>query len=438
MPNVLKFILGDLPDFAADPLTFVDRHVIGADKPVMARFGGRKAFFLARPQAIRHVLVEASEKYGKGKHQARLRPIFGDGMITASDRRWAKARAAARPAVSGSGLDTGIDRAIATLIRSIALWMRDSDQPVSLHRFAGYLTLRMATSALFEYELDTVETHATYEAAIEAHRRLSDSMWRLIDIDAILPTPARQRYREAIANLEVIVGNITRRPRGVLAGLAPLVTEYGPSVLRDETITMLIAGFETTAQVTAWMLYALASRPDIKTWLREEVDPLLGNGQDLQATSMRRMTRTRAFVDEILRLYPSTWWFARSANVEDTIDGMHIPAGSYIFICPWALHRQPDLWPNAQQLQPQRFLDHAPDKFAFIPFGLGARACIGMHLARAEMMAIAASIIAAFDLLPLSGPIESLRPIGGVTLALPSAGLTAQFFARSRIERRAA
>ena len=182
----------------------------------------------------------------------------------------------------------------------------------------------------------------------------------------------------------------------------------------------------------------LASRPDLINWNREEIDAHLGRGGDLTASIIRDLPRARALVDEVLRLYPSTWWFARQALGDDVIDGVRIAAGSPIFICPWVLHRQPDLWERPFELLPQRFLGASPEKFSFIPFGLGARACVGMHLARSEMVAIAALASAAFDIAPASGDIQGLRPVGGVTLAPPASGLRIAFAPRKREERRAA
>ena len=438
LANVKRMVLGDLPEFAADPLAYVESRMLGRAEPFPARFAHQQVYFVARPGAVRHVLVDAASNYGKGSHQARLRPLFGDGLITASGARWAKARAAAKPGISGSGLDRGIGLALEVLAREIAIQAGQAGKIVAAHEWAGRLTLRMATAALFHCDLDDDGADLAYQAASIAHRRLSEAMWRLIDLDSFLPTSEQRRYQQAIHDLEAIAAEIALQPRGVLSGMAPLASEFGPDVLRDEIITMLVAGFETTAQVTAWLLYVLASRPDLINWIREEIDSHLGRGGDLTASIIRDLPRARALVDEVLRLYPSTWWFARQALGDDVIDGVRIAAGSPIFICPWVLHRQPDLWEHPFELLPERFLGRSPEKFCFIPFGIGARACVGMHLARSEMVAIAALASAAFDIAPASGDIRGLRPVGGVTLAPPASGLRIAFAPRKTEERRAA
>ena len=427
-----RVLLGDLPAFSADPLSFAEERLAGQARPVPVRFANRAVFLVARPDAVKHVLVDAAKDYGKSRYQARLRPLLGDGMITASGRRWAEARTAARPGLTGAELDHGVDLALGLVTRAVARQARSLGAAVDLNELAGQLTMRMAAAALFHHLMDDETALEVYRASRFLHRRITESMMRFIDLDSLLPTAKRARFLATIGRLDQLAAEISREPRGVLAHLAPLQAEHGPAVLRDEIMTLLFAGFETTAQVAAWVLYVLASRPDLVEWLRAEADPLLGGGHDLPARSLRELKRARAVVDEVLRLYPSTWWVAREALRDDELCGVKVAKGSPILIVPWVLHRQPDLWPDPERFEPARFLDRAPAKFTFVPFGVGPRACVGMQLARANVAAIAVLLVSAFDLLPLSGDIGGLRPIGGVTLAAPPGGLRASFHLRGR------
>jgi cytochrome P450 len=310
---------------------------------------------------------------------------------------------------------------------------------ISIPPLMGRLTLRMATAAMFHAPLDEATTETVYQGGLAAHKRLSETMWRPIDLDAILPTRTNREFKKVIATLETVVGKLAENPKGLMEALQPLAAQYGPTALRDEAITMLIAGFETSAMAASWLIYTLACRPDLVDWIRTETDAAVLHGADLDVGKLRGLRRTRAVVDEVFRLYPSIWWFARTALEDDVIDGVAVPKGTTVFVCPWAAHRQPDLWDRPNVFDPMRFMgDEAPNKFAYIPFGVGARSCIGAHLARAELMGIAAAVASAFEMDALSGHVDSLRPIAGVTLAPPATGLHIRFRMRERQTRKVA
>ncbi len=125
--------------------------------------------------------------------------------------------------------------------------------------------------------------------------------------------------------------------------------------------------------------------------------------------------------------------------VDDVIDGIKAAKGTTVFVCPWALHRQPDLWPNPNRIDPERFLGaQARDKFAYIPFGAGPRVCIGQHLAMYELQAMALAFCGAFDIVPVGQDISEMRAYGGITLGHPQEGLKVRLFTRSGIARREA
>lgn len=430
LADTSRLLLGDLPDFAGDPLGFAERTLIGRETPLKARFAHRPTLFLARPSAVRHVLLDNRDNYTKGREAGRLRPLFGESMVTAAGGdRWAHAREAAKPAFTPAALNRGLEMAMGVLSREIVTLTRMAGYPVSLHQTMGRIAMRMAVAALFQAEMTEAQAETVYRACTVAHQRISETMWRLVDLDAILPTPANRRFRQAIADIVGVVETISTGGGGVLAGMGALADRYGRQSLLDEAVTMMVAGFETTASLAGWLTYTLAARPDLACWVRAEaeaaVDPSSG---DIPVSRLRDLPRTRALVSELLRLYPSAWWYARTAMGADMIDGVTVPAGATILLCPWALHRQPDLWPAPLALKPERFMGRpSHDKFAYIPFGAGARTCIGMHLAMAELIAIAVALVLTFEMRPLSGRLEDLRPHGGVTLGPPEDGMHVQF-----------
>ncbi|MBB6251855.1 cytochrome P450 [Nitrospirillum iridis] len=427
-----RALLGDLPAFAADPIGFVEHHGIGANAPVALRLGPKPAFLISHPAGFQRVLVENRDAYGKGAEQARLRPLFGDGMVTANGPRWEAARQAAKAAFSQSRLNHGLELALCVLAQEAGRLAGNDGAEVDLHSLMGRLTMRMVVAALFHERLENGDSaDAIYQAGCVAHRHLSLSMWRLVDLDLHLPTRQGRAFRAAIAEMERQIADFAQAPKGFLAALHPLVAEYGPAVMRDEAITALVAGFETTATAGCWLAYALAQRPELAAGLRQEVEERLPADGELRPALLRDLPRTRALVQEVLRLYPSAWWFARTALADDIVSGVHIPKGASILLCPWALHRQPSLWVAPLDLKPGRFLEGAPaDKFAYLPFGAGPRACIGAQLATAELTALAAMLVTTFDIQALSGPLAAQVPEGGITLGAPRAGMTVRLSVR--------
>ena len=421
MYNLQTAIMGDLPAFAADPIRFVEDRAIGPLKPVPLRFGPKSALLVARPSAIREVLVDDRGQYGKGAEQARMRPLFGEGMLTSSGDRWQSSRDTTKGGFSASGLQEGMQIAFDCLGHEAAKLAAQIGHSVDLHTVMGRLAMRMAAAAMFHVRLDDNATKALFDAGSVAFTRLSETMWRLIDLDAILPTQENIKFRAAVKDFEDVVAQFIKNPKGVLGMLGPAAEKHGHGVYRDEAITMLVAGFETTATAACWAAYVLSCRPDLVEWLRTEADAALHSEWGVNQATIHNMPRARAFVQEVLRLYPSAWWFARTALTDRTIDGLSVKKGTSIIICPWALHRQPDLWHSPGVFDPMRFFGKsAPEKFTYIPFGAGPRTCIGMHLAMAELTAITAMLVSAFDLEPLSGPMEELSSFGGVTLGPPA------------------
>lgn len=432
--HVKNMVLGELPAFARAPLTFVECRTIGAERPVTVRLGPTRAHLLATPSALQHVLVTHRDIYGKGAEQARLRPVLGEGLITSSGDRWQRARDALKCCFAGEAMQASIDLALRELYPATAglAEMALKGQAIDLHPTLSKLTIRMVAAALFNVQLSQAQADEIYHAACIAHARISETMWRIIDLDMLLPTAKNRSFRTAVRTLRAHIMDLLDQGDGPLCRALQHVSEvHGDHVLRDEAMTLLIAGFETTSTAATWMVYQLASRPDLMDWLRPELDGF----PDLNGVSVRRMPHTRALVQETLRLYPSTWWIARRALRDDRIDGVRIAKGDTVLLCYWTLHRQKQLWPNPATFDPTRFIGdaaHQRDKFAFLPFGAGPRTCIGAQLAMAELTGIAAMFGSAFDMVPLSGPPASLMPAAGVTLGPPPVGLSIKITTRDR------
>ena len=192
--------------------------------------------------------------------------------------------------------------------------------------------------------------------------------------------------------------------------------------LRDEVLTMLLAGHETTSLALSWTYYLLSQHPDVERSIADEVDRVVGGGRPSFA-HLDRLTCTRRAIEESLRLYPPAWGFSRQAIGDDEIGGYRVPRGSLVFLIPFVIHRRPKLWPDPDRFDPDRFApehESARPRFAYIPFGGGPRGCIGNQFAMVEAQLIVAAIAQRYriELVPDQDirpePLITLRPAPGI------------------------
>jgi cytochrome P450 len=250
------------------------------------------------------------------------------------------------------------------------------------------------------------------------YRRLE----RVVDLPLAIPAPANRRFRAALATIDRVVYRILaerrKRPEGDAAEdlLSILLRErdehtgerMSDEELRNETLTLLLAGHETTANALTWTFFLLARHPDAAERVRAEGDSEPG---------ITRLTYTERVIREAMRLYPPIWILERRAIVGDEIGGFEIPAGSTVLVSPWVTHRHPGLWKDPERFDPDRFTEaRSADRppLAYVPFGAGPRYCIGGHFAMTEALVIVSRVLRAFHL--RLAPDRTVEPQPGITL----------------------
>jgi cytochrome P450 len=296
-----------------------------------------------------------------------------------------------------------------------------------------HLGFRIAGLALFGVDL-AGESAATCDAATAVLKALFGVGTRPVTIPAWLPTPLNRSLKRHLATIDECVERITAKPLAAAAhpGLmscpihgngngAPTLRD-GQDI-RDQAITLLLAGHETTANVLAWTLALLAQHADEAERLRAQV----ANVSAHAAGAPDAVPDVRYALMEGMRLYPPVWLFERRAAVDTEIDGYAAPAGWFVAAVPWVLHRDPSIWPDPDSFVPARFLPdevRTRDRHAFVPFGSGQRQCLGIHFAMAEMQIVLTMILKRFRFrLAPAARIEpefkiTLRPRYGVPLEL--------------------
>jgi unspecific monooxygenase len=393
---------------------------------VQGRFLRHSSFILNAPDAIRHVLVDNYENYTRTPAGLRvLRPILGEGLLIAEGRAWKHQRRTLAPAFTPRAVSTLIPYMVTATDETIAKLKTASNAPVDLREAMQRLTLEIAGRTMFSFGMDR-HGAALRDFVIEYGERLARPHFLDLLLPLGWPTPqdfARARFRK---RWTAFVGQLMaeRRAAGKNEGapardLFDLMGDardpetgvaFTDEQLGDQVATMILAGHETTATALFWALYLLALDPATQEEVATEVQAATANG----ALDLERLKFTRAVIDETMRLYPPAFLIARAAAGPDKIAGRSVKPKDVILIAPWLLHRHEKLWRDPNAFIPQRFMTGTPpDRFAYLPFGVGARVCIGAHFALVEATLALAKIIAAFRVSLVDK--EPVMPIGVVT-----------------------
>ena len=376
------------------------------------KFLGRSQLMLNAPDAIRHVLLTNHENYGRNIGTRRvLAPVLGDGLFLSEGDAWKHQRRTIAPAFAPrtmAVLAAHVARAGAGTEAALA---RTAGRPVELLPHLQHLALTIAGQSMFSLEMAAygAELRATL---IEYALRFAKPGFLDLLLPASIPSPLdRQRAAFRPRWLGLLDRMIDARqgqpanpgnPRDLFELLAsardPETGEgFDRAGLRDQVATMILAGHETTGVTLFWACYLAALMPEHQQAIAEEV-----SGVDLSpdhaASAIAALPRTRAHVDEALRLYPPAFLIVREARGPDTVAGHEIAAGTVISISPWVLHRHRALWDRPDAFDPTRFLPGAPapDRYAYMPFGAGPRICVGAQFALTEAVLVLARLVSAF------------------------------------------
>jgi cytochrome P450 len=394
---------------------------------IKGRFFGHGSFILNTPDAIRHVLVDNYENYTRTPAAIRvLRPMLGEGLLIAEGRAWKHQRRTLSPAFTPRAVATLVPHMLAATDETIAQLRAASGEPVDLREAMQRMTLEVAGRTMFSFEMGR-HGPALRNFVMEYGERLARPHLLDMLLPVSWPSPqdfARARFRKRWTRF---IGTLMteRRAAGKNEGAPPrdlfdlmgaardpeTGAAFSDEQLGDQVATMILAGHETTATALFWSLYLLALDPATQDELAAEVQGVAVTG----AADVERLKFTRAVVDETMRLYPPAFLIARAAAAPDTIAGMPVRKNDVILIAPWLLHRHEKLWRDPNAFIPSRFLPgaHPPDRFAYLPFGAGARVCIGAHFALVEATLALAKIIGAFRVTLLEQ--EPVMPVGVVT-----------------------
>jgi cytochrome P450 len=390
------------------------------------------------PDGAERVLAQNHKNYRKGIINAQFRVLDGEGLVTSEGEHWIRQRRMAGPAFHRPRL-AAIGGVMADAAESTVERWRGAAREgrvVEVEPEMMRLALRVAGGALFG--MDVGDEAGEIRRAVDVARDYLTFRFYLPFYPTWLPTAANRRFFAAKKVLDdVVYGIIAERrrsgeDRGDLLSMFMLARdeESGEGMsdlqLRDEVMTMLMAGHESTAVTMSWLLYLVARHPQVQERLRAEAETALG-GRTPAAEDLAALPYHRMVVEETLRLYPPAWGLSRQAIEADEICGCAVPGGSYVLLCQYLTHRHPEFWDDPELFDPERF---APERaqgrhrFAYFPFGGGPRGCIGSGFALMEAQIVLAALVQHFRIEPADDrplelePLLSLRVKGGVRVKL--------------------
>ncbi|HKI05506.1 MAG TPA: cytochrome P450 [Thermoanaerobaculia bacterium] len=428
-------LIGNVIPFRRDVLRLLLESRERFGDVVRFRLGPMVVHLVAHPDLIRQVLQEREEHYDKEtRSSSKIRGMTGLGLLTASGELWRRQRRLVQPSFQPAAVAGFVGRMTEAAEAMLERWERHAppgNRPLDIASEMMRLTYAIVGGTLFSADVSGDAARAEEAMAVllaHTYRRLQ----YLVDPPQWLPTPGNRRFRKARLTVDRVVYRILAERRGRAAAgeeepgdlVSRLLRErYEPTgqgmtdeQLRNETLTLLLAGHETTANALTWTLYLLARHPEVLERVRDEAAAVFG-GRSPEAADLCSLVFTERVLRESMRLYPPIWAMERRAVRDDELGGHPIPSGSTVVVSPWVTHRHPGFWEEPGRFDPERFTAERSDgrpALAYFPFGAGPRFCVGSHFAMTEALVITALVARRWRLRLV--PNRPVVPMPGITL----------------------
>jgi cytochrome P450 len=412
-----------IPALARDPLGGLESIVARAGPNVIRiSLGGVRPYLVTRPEHIQQVLgLRAATYRREGMLWRPLRPLIGTGLAGEGES-WARHRDLLRPVFAARHVDAFAEpmaQAIAVAVAALELPAR-AGEPIDVTAAMTRIAHRALVRVFFGDALSIADGDRLGAAVTAAFTALG---MRLVlpFLPAAVPLPGDRAFRRAVREVDQIIYPLVASARGdpgrddVVAHLwrvgAGTVRE-----IRDDVVSLLAAGIETTAVALTWLWVVLDQHPEVMARLRTEIDAVVGRRAP-RPGDLPDLRYARMVLSEVLRLYPPAWFFPRRVAEPDVIDGMPIRAGGTVLLSPYLTHRRLDVWDDPARFDPERFAaDRGPSRhrYAYFPFAGGRHQCLGQHFFLTEALLVLAGVLARFQ--PLLAGAATVTPQAGVTL----------------------
>jgi cytochrome P450 len=439
-PPGIEFTWGDIFRLAIsgqkfDPLAFSLQISDEYGGFVRNKFGFIEIYQIADPELAHAVLVERANEFHKGAIMKRaFGPFVGNGLLTSEGDFWKRQRRLAQPAFHHRRIISYADTMVQHADAMLNTW-RDGAS-LDIDREMMKVTLGIVNKTLFNADVSAVASRVG-ELMTDVLDAANENLNAIVALPASVPTPRRLRQKRKIAELDAIIqGFVDERRRtqedtgDLLSMLLQAQDDDGSGMtdrqLRDEVMTLFLAGHETTANALTFALYLLAENPQAKATLQQEVDSAL-QGRLPGLNDLNAMPFTEQVIKETLRLYPAAPAVARSPYHDLQLGGYTVRKDATMQVSMWAMHRSSRYWQQPSAFMPERFSpenEKAIPRYAYLPFGAGPRVCIGNQFAMMEARLLLAAIVSRFDFAMAPGAVVeveqlmTLRPRGGVRMVL--------------------
>ena len=429
-------IMGVMRNFNRDQLGFIERTREEYGDIVWMRFLYVPALFLYHPDEVEYVLVTNARNFIKSMSLRSnfFQRLVGNGLLTSQGEEWKRQRRLSQPAFHRERVASYAQVMVDYTKRLTAKWIEGENRDV--HPDMMRLTLEIVVQCLFSADVstDVDEVGATLKELVKPFASQATLGWIL---NNRLPTPAHLRFHGLAKKIDKVVYRIISEHRGsgedrgdLLSMLLAARDEDGSQMsdrqLRDEVMTLFLAGHETTALTLAWSWYLLGKHPEAEQKFHAELDEVL-SGRAPTMADLPRLKFTEQIAKECMRLYPPAFGLGREAIHDCDIGGYRVPKGTQVFMFQWATQRDARFYDQPNEFRPERwtedFIEHLP-KYAYFPFGGGPRVCIGASFAMMEIILCLATIGQKFRLEidrdhPVSiYPAMSLRPKDGIKVVI--------------------
>lgn len=380
---------------------------------VTVKAGWKRLVFVFSASAAREILVDHPHAFRKGLGLDEARVLFGDGLLTADGKTWHSGRKSMASFFNASNVPTSVSathKAVAAELNGIG----ELPAAVSARDLATTIALRAIGDSAFGRTFQVEERHELTDALSVLTAHAGQRMTAILKLPLLLPIPGHRRVHQARSVLQDWAdGEINAARTGLTkTSFLSSLMETGTTdrqQLRDEALTILMAGHETVAATLSFALLHVARDPELQTCLRSELHTRC-HGRKPEAEDLTELPWIRATIEETLRLHPPVWMIPRRAIRSVLITGAALPVGTDVLIPIWALHRSERFWVGPATFRPARFLDPSERRrgaSAYMPFGAGPRTCIGRRQGLAESMLALCSIVSNFRLEPGTPPVPS-------------------------------
>jgi cytochrome P450 len=420
-------IVGDAYRYARDPFEFMQRCAETYGDIVQFDLGPVKTYMVTDPGEIERILVSDDHKYHKPTFQGdALGELLGDGLLLSEEATWRKQRQIAQPAFAPGRLWGLDEQMVDHTERMLEEWADGQQRDVEIDM--ARVTVQIIVDAMLGANLDDQRAQVVRENLEPLGRRFEPDPLRPL-IPDWAPTQENREYEAAIERLEGILEDIVETRRGTehdapdpgadgdqpmdllsLLLRAQQQGEQSDKQIRDEMMTMLLAGHDTTALTLTYAWYLLAEHPEVEARFHAELDEVL-DGETPTAAAVEDLEYTERVIQETMRLYPPVYAIFREPQVDVRLGDYRIPAGSAVLLPQWVVHRSPRFWDDPETFDPDRWAETSErERFSYFPFGGGPRHCIGKSLSLLEATLILGTVGQRYSLERVGeGPLD-LRP----------------------------